>query len=146
MYLVKRETIEWWQSPDLKPQTTSLVNKLNSNVSNTGCMVFLCDFHREQAWERSTTKSANGVSYKKEEVLAKLWLIANSETEEIYQERGHTFRESSVWKENNHVREWFENHWLKEHKVSGNWEICPLPTTHRHKHSHPNCVFLPFFP
>lgn len=84
----------------------------------TGCTVFLCDFHREQAWERWTAKTANGVSAIKEEVLAKLRLIANSETEEIYQERVLTLKESSVWKENKHLREWFESTWLKEHKVS----------------------------
>ena len=41
---------------------------MNSNVSNIGCEVFLCDFHREQAWERWTAKSANGVSSNKEDV------------------------------------------------------------------------------
>lgn len=130
------------ECPDLKLQTFSLVNKPNSNVSNTGCMVFLCDFHREQAWGRWTAKSVNGVSSNKEEVLAKLRLVANSETEEIYQERVRTLKEFSVWKENNHLRGWFENHWLKDHKVSG--KICPLASKDRHKHPHPNCVFLLF--
>lgn len=84
--------------------------------------MFLCDFHREQAWERWTAKSANGVSAIKEQVLAQLRLIANSETEEIYQERVHALRESDIWKENPRLCEWFENHWLKDHKVSAREE------------------------
>ena len=83
--------------------------------------MFLCDFHREQAWERWTAKAANGVSPIKDEVLAKFRLIANSETENIYQERVCSLKESNFWKENQNLQVWFENHWLKEHKVSASY-------------------------
>ena len=63
-----------------------------SNNQSSGTMVYPCDFHRAQAWERWTSKTANGVSPSKEEVLAKLRLVANSETEAIYQQRVRDLR------------------------------------------------------
>ena len=66
-------------------------------------------------------KAANGVSPIKDAVLAKFRLIANSETEKIYQERVRSLKESNFWKENQNLQVWFENHWLKEHKVSASY-------------------------
>ncbi|XP_068691142.1 uncharacterized protein [Montipora foliosa] len=83
-----------------------------------GCKVFLCDFHREQAWERWTAKSANGVNSHREEVLAKLRLVASAESEELYASQVKALKECHFWKENSRMRDWFENHWLREHKVS----------------------------
>ena len=83
-----------------------------------GVKYFFCEFHREQAWERWTSKSVNGVSIQKEEVLAKLRQVASSETEEIFKQRVNALKESNLWKGNSHLRNWFETTWLKEHKVS----------------------------
>lgn len=41
--------------------------------------VHLCDFHREQAWERWVSKTSNEVSHVKNEVLSRL-RIALAET------------------------------------------------------------------
>ena len=60
----------------------------------------------------------NGASIQKEEVLAKLRLVASSETEEIYKQRVNALKESNLWKGNSHLSNWFETKWLKEHKVS----------------------------
>lgn len=101
-----------------------LQDKLNYwNLWIAGCAVFLCDFHREQAWERWTAKATNGVLPIKDEVLAKCRLIANSDTEKIYQERVHSLKGSNFWKENPNLQVWFENHWLKEHRVSASYVL-----------------------
>ena len=60
----------------------------------------------------------NGVSIQKEEVLAKRRQVASSETEEIFKQRVNALKESNLWKGNNHLSNWFETTWLKEHKVS----------------------------
>ncbi|CAH3157919.1 unnamed protein product [Porites lobata] len=41
-----------------------------------GCSVYLCDFHREQAWDRWMVKKENDVSDKKEKVLCRLRRVA----------------------------------------------------------------------
>lgn len=37
--------------------------------------IYICDFHREQAWERWLSKSSNGLLNEKQKVLAKLRAI-----------------------------------------------------------------------
>jgi len=44
----------------------------------TGCDVYLCDFHREQSWERWTSTLKHGVSDVKDEVLTHLRRIAHA--------------------------------------------------------------------
>nr|XP_018672055.1 uncharacterized protein LOC108950555 isoform X1 [Ciona intestinalis] len=44
-----------------------------------GCKVLLCDFHREQAWERWVKKSDNGVGDRKKAVLSGLRAVAKAE-------------------------------------------------------------------
>ncbi|XP_065657884.1 uncharacterized protein LOC136082459 isoform X2 [Hydra vulgaris] len=41
-----------------------------------GCEVFICDFHREQAWDRWIKKTSNGCFSKKEDILKLLRCIA----------------------------------------------------------------------
>lgn len=53
---------------------------------NTDAMVFLCDFHREQAWLRWLGNQQHGVHMHKEEILSQLRTIASSETEESLKE------------------------------------------------------------
>ena len=40
--------------------------------------VFLCDFHREQAWHRWTSKTENGFSHISDQVKSRLRRIAHS--------------------------------------------------------------------
>ena len=47
--------------------------------------VLLCDFHREQVWERWLNLVANGMRAFKEMALCMLRRIADSETEESFQ-------------------------------------------------------------
>ncbi|KAK3755969.1 hypothetical protein QZH41_016829, partial [Actinostola sp. cb2023] len=80
------------------------------------CTVYLCDFHREQAWERWVNKKDNGVSGQKEEVLSKLRQIARASTEEIYQKAVFNLKDSQLWKRNIKIQKWFGNKWIKASK------------------------------
>lgn len=40
-----------------------------SYVTFAGCHVYLCDFHREQAWDRWLKTQSNGCAEYKDEIL-----------------------------------------------------------------------------
>ena len=80
--------------------------------------MLLCDFHREQAWERWTSKKDNGVSYSRETLLALMRQIARSRTEECFENSLRNLQQTTDWKANANLRRWFANTWLKHKKVS----------------------------
>ena len=88
------------------------------HFSPTDCVVYICDFHREQAWERWLSKSSNGRTHLKAKTLTALRRIARATTEEHFQEELHMLKETSkLWSQ--HVfRKWFEKVWLSQYKVS----------------------------
>ena len=83
----------------------------------TGCSIYLCDFHREQAWERWTVNKENDVSDKKEEVLCRLRRVAWASTEEKYHSAVNDLLTSDIWKHSPKLRHWFGNKWLKSKEV-----------------------------
>ena len=94
-----------------------------------GCKVYLCDFHREQAWERWVQdKNHNLDAANRNELLSLLrdcaWAPpARSEKVPInhsYEKAVTKLKESCVWKENEAVQNWLSTKWL------------PLPEVCRH--------------
>ncbi|XP_065653455.1 uncharacterized protein LOC136080567 [Hydra vulgaris] len=77
-----------------------------------GCQVHICDFHREQAWERWLSKSVNGCCLVKDRVKEKLHAIAYAKTKEICQKEVHELEESHEWKSNPKLSEYLKNTWL----------------------------------
>lgn len=78
------------------------------------CKVLLCDFHREQAWERWASKTANGVVAHKEELLALLRRTAHASTREEFESAVTVLENFHVWKSNKALRHWFQDTWLAE--------------------------------
>lgn len=73
--------------------------------------VFLCDFHREQAWLRWVRATKNNVQANdKEAVLAMLRNVATSLTEEQYKGSLAVLQQSMQWKSNQLLQRWMENH------------------------------------
>ena len=70
----------------------------------------LCDFHREQAWDRRLSAHANGVRQYKEVILARLWYIASRESPEEFTKKLKALKESDVWKSKQSIkfRGWME--------------------------------------
>ena len=64
------------------------------------CRVLFCNFHREQAWERWTSKKDNGVSHNKETLLRLMRQIARSRTEECFESSLQMLRETPDRKAN----------------------------------------------
>ena len=80
------------------------------------CKVLLCDFHREQSWDRWLKTTSNGMRLVRQSVLLSLRKIANAECEEDYERYVKELKSSDIWKSKQNFREWFENTWLTVHE------------------------------
>ena len=90
--------------------------------------VYLCDFHREQAWERWTRDSKHGLSALDSEFLldqlrACAWAPSPTPDEQLpshhhYQQAVEVLKSSNLWKNNKQLREWLTNTWLSMPEVS----------------------------
>lgn len=80
-------------------------------------MVYLCDFHREQAWLRWVSKSANEVQ-DKDNVLRLLRNLARAGTEKELEDQKEDLMASDDWKDNGKLQAWLKGTWFSEEKVS----------------------------
>ena len=103
--------------PCALPVSLKIIQQLSLHLFAIECTVYLCDFHREQAWERWVAKKDNGVSSQKEELLSRLRRIARASTEAKYNSAVSDLKHSQIWKTNIKVQKWFGNTWLKASKV-----------------------------
>eukprot|EP00795_Rhopilema_esculentum_P008951 gene8951-16584_t len=79
-----------------------------------GCRVFLCDFHREQAWDRWLSKASNGCREIKTDVLALLRRVARSTSVTASDIAIKQLKESRLWKDkaNSKLAAYIEQYWL----------------------------------
>ena len=83
------------------------------------CNVFICDFHREQAWERWLNAIKNGARMIKSEMLCKFRRIARSRTEKELKIAIDNLRNCEQWKSGyTSMVNWFEKQWMPHIKVS----------------------------
>ena len=90
--------------------------------------VYLCDFHREQAWERWTRDSKHGLSATDSEWLldqlrACAWASSTTPGESLpphhhYQQAVQALKSSNLWKSNVQVSQWLTGTWLNMPEVS----------------------------
>ena len=81
------------------------------------CTVYLCDFHRLQAWQRWVGTGSHGVLGVKDEVMSRLKLVAKSPTTDAFDKSIKELKNSNVWMTSAALREWFEKKWLPEKKA-----------------------------
>ena len=89
--------------------------------------VYLCDFHREQSWERWIKDSKHGLAKEDgESLLNLLRQCANAppalpqdgkEQDFFYKQALMSLQQSNVWRENAKVKGWLTNKWLSIPKV-----------------------------
>ena len=87
--------------------------------------VYLCDFHREQAWERWVKDGKHGLtSDEADQLLAELracaWAPPGREGEDIdicYKQAVQNLKESKVWKDHTCVQQWLSTTWLSISQV-----------------------------
>ena len=80
-----------------------------------GCHVFICDFHREQAWERWLNKKSNDCSEWKKDILPRLRSIAKSRTIEKMQGAINALMISEFW--TGKLRQHMTKYWLNIKEV-----------------------------
>lgn len=86
--------------------------------------VYICDFHREQSWERWTKKTENGVGSNKDQLLYLLRKVANSgiyhgndfPRDHNYKEALKELQDSELYKMNTKVQKWLNAKWLPQHR------------------------------
>lgn len=80
--------------------------------------MYICDFHREQAWGRWLAKTSNGMSDLKPLALTAMRKIARAKTVQEYERNVNRIKsDTQLWSEPLFVK-WFEKVWLKHHHVS----------------------------
>lgn len=79
--------------------------------------VFICDFHREQSWTRWVSKTDNGLTDCKDQVLGMLRRCAHASSEKEYTEAITKLQNSDIWARNSRLRNWFTKTWMTEKKV-----------------------------
>ena len=81
--------------------------------------MLLCNFHREQAWERWLSTVTNGMRMHETMVLVFLRRIAESQTEISFENNIKDFIESEIWQceHSKKLRDLFSKTWLPCHKV-----------------------------
>ena len=90
-------------------------------------IVYLCDFHREQAWERWVKDSTHGLSSSEKDWLldqlrACAWAPSADSSDgqhldHYYQKAVTTLKSSNLWKNNQQVSTWLTTTWLSMPKV-----------------------------
>ena len=78
----------------------------------SGCRVLICDFHREQAWERWTKKTENNVKDHRLELLALMRNVARAESEEDLKAALELLQSHSGYTTNLKFQKYFKNTWL----------------------------------
>ena len=92
------------------------------------CTLYLCDFHREQAWERWVRDHHHRLSRDEgDELLHLLRECAHAPAPRPQENLPHdhyynlalnNLKSSSIWLSNEHVRTWLKNYWLNISNVS----------------------------
>lgn len=90
--------------------------------------VYLCDFHREQAWERWVRDKKHGLSFEDGEILLGMlrscaWapsagIDADMPFDHHFKQAVKTLTSSDLWKKNEHVRQWLYTTWLSMSEVA----------------------------
>ncbi len=91
------------------------------------CKVYLCDFHREQAWERWVKDKKHGLSSDDGSTLLDLLRdVAQSPSptdhdqplDHYYRQHVHNLMCNKIWKNNIAVQEWLNGKWLSSPQVN----------------------------
>ena len=78
----------------------------------------LCDFHREQDWNRFLRRDANGIRKDEQEpIKAMLQRLARSKTEEEFEESRKRLMESTLWSSNKSLQNYISTVWLAPETV-----------------------------
>ena len=108
------------------------ISALESSFPDT--VIYFCDFHREQAWERWVKASKHGLTGDEPEILldhlrAIAWAPSVCKEEDgnltkyyHYDAAVTVLKSTNLWRKNSNVRQWLTSNWLNIPEVC----ICVL--------------------
>lgn len=123
--VVKSWNPSWSPTYFMSDYSEAEILALESAFPNTH--VYLCDFHREQSWERWTKDHKHGLSKEESEILLDLLrnlaqappsFVQEKPQDYYYKQALDNLKMSSIWKGNMQVQNWLTNTWLSIPKVS----------------------------
>ena len=82
--------------------------------------IYLCAFHRLQNWNRWLRNGYNGCLQFRDEIMALLCAVADSETEEEYEINVDKLKDSVYWENCKGLRDYYARQWEKKYKVNKN--------------------------
>ncbi|XP_066929672.1 uncharacterized protein [Clytia hemisphaerica] len=112
--IIKRWTPEWDPKTFMIDNCEAEIKSIETMFPD--CWILICDFHREQAWTRWLRKGDNGMKLLQDEVLAMLRKIANASTVKSFEDSVKELKNSNIWKEHQHFRNWIGVTWLPLHE------------------------------
>lgn len=104
--------LEWTPKYFLTDFSTEEIAAVETIFFDSQTSVYLCDYQRMLNWDRWLSSPVNRIYQHKENVLMILKEIADSETEEEFQENLIYLEGSEFWQNNAHLRRWFQEEWL----------------------------------
>lgn len=126
LQILKRWNPTWKPSFFMTDYSEAEIVALEASFPDTN--VYLCDFHREQAWERWVKDRKHGLSTSDAEWLldqlrACAWAPSVALGEQLppdhhFQQVVASLKQSNLWKTNENVRQWVNNTWLSTSKVN----------------------------
>ena len=81
-------------------------------------VIFLCSFHRLQAWLRWLVNGKNGVSQYKDQCMSILCLLGESKTEDEYTRNLLCLQKSHVWSRFLNLKNYYTQQWAPKKKVN----------------------------
>ena len=103
--------------------------------------IYLCDFHREQAWTRWVSNNQHGLTKSDADILLALlrkcaWASSSESgsNDSNYKREVETLKASHIWKQNGNVRSWLSSTWFNVPEVSLNlvWVQTIIPQDGAH--------------
>ena len=77
----------------------------------------ICDFHREQAWERWTKRSENNLGEKRDELLALMLEVAKVENTD-FEAALNNLKKARIGNKTQKFQKYFQNVWLAEKEMN----------------------------
>ena len=123
--ILKRWNPSWQPSHFMTDFSDAEITALKASFPSV--KVYLCDFHREQAWERWFKDQKHGVSTEDADKLLEVlracaWAPPAEEHEKLpfdhhYKAAVSKLKESDAWVDNPQVKSWLFGKWLPQPQV-----------------------------
>ena len=111
LQIIKSWNVGWSPSFFMVDFSTAEINAIENEFPTA--RVYICDFHRNQAWNRWVRSGRSGLDSKQQEILLSLLQrLAKAREHSRYEAALGKLRKSSVYTHHSNVQEYVENVWM----------------------------------